>query len=820
MTSLGDRFEVERELGRGGMATVYLAHDRKHDRRVALKVLRPDLAWSAADRFQREILVAARLAHPNIVPLFDSGEADGVLYFVMQYVEGAESLRARLERGGALPLDDAVTVVRDVASALDYAHRQGLVHRDIKPENILLAEGRALVLDFGIARALVTTGERLTETGLVVGTPRYMSPEQAGGASEVDARSDIYSLGCVFYEVLVGSPPFDGPTPQSVLFAHLSRTPPPLAAARPDLPAWVHDAVTRCLVKEPAKRLQHAGDLVALVSGRATRASGRVALPSTRQASRWPLVAVGAALLLLLGFLGWNRGRLAANAAPQAEVTRVAVFYFDSDTGQELRAAAAGLTEDLIDELGRVSALKVISADGVRRFRGASVPVDSAARALGVGTIVTGTLTGTAERPRVVVRLVDASGVQLASRALEPGAGDLLSLRHQVADSIAAFLRVRLGQEIRLRETAGVARNRRAWLLVRRAEDRREDARALRTAGDLRGVDRALSEADSLLQVAEELDPSWPDPGVQRAWVVADRMALAPDSAAAIARALGPGGIRQAERVLARHPGLPAALEVRGAVRLYSWLNGDQQAGADADEAESDLRAAAVPENPTEARAWSLLSQLLVEKAEFEEANVAARRALERDAFLAQSDDVIFRLHLIAMLLKRWPEATAWCANGKRQFPGDWRFTFCELSLQVMPTGAPPDPVLAWSRVDELRRLTPPSDVAIREPRWRMMAASVLVRAGLPDSARRVAVAAHRAGSADNELDFYEATTYTLLGDTTAVIRLLRQFGRTHPGSSAYLRSDPILGPMSSVPRVAAALDPDARPVGPVPSTE
>ena len=220
--ALADRYTIERELGRGGMAVVYLAHDRKHDRKVALKVIQPDLAESIkAERFLREIQIAAKLTHPHILPLYDSGAVDGVLYYVMPYVEG-ESLRDRLQREKQLPLDDALRITRDVASALGEAHDQGVVHRDIKPENILLTKsGHAVVADFGIARALTVAGGANGDgDGIAVGTPSYMSPEQAGHRVRSMARSDIYSLGCVLYEMLAGHPPFTGATAQEILARH------------------------------------------------------------------------------------------------------------------------------------------------------------------------------------------------------------------------------------------------------------------------------------------------------------------------------------------------------------------------------------------------------------------------------------------------------------------------------------------------------------------------------------------------------------------------------------------------------------------------
>src|SRR5215472_2019009 len=228
-SSLGGRYAIDREIGRGGMATVYVARDVRHDRRVALKVLNPELgALLGVDRFIAEIKVTAKLQHPNLVPLFDSGEADGQLYYVMPFIEG-ESLRSRLTRERQLSVDDAVRIAMGAASALDYAHRHGIVHRDLKPENILLHEGQALVADFGIALAVASAGgSRMTETGLSLGTPHYMSPEQAMGERELTARSDVYALGAVLYEMLVGEPPFTGATAQAIVAKVVTEAPRPL----------------------------------------------------------------------------------------------------------------------------------------------------------------------------------------------------------------------------------------------------------------------------------------------------------------------------------------------------------------------------------------------------------------------------------------------------------------------------------------------------------------------------------------------------------------------------------------------------------------
>jgi serine/threonine-protein kinase len=277
--ALADRYRVERVLGEGGMATVYLAEDIKHHRKVALKVMRPELASTlGADRFLREIDIAARLSHPHILPVHDSGEADGVLYYVMPHVEG-ESLRERLHRHGRLPVEEAVRLAREVAEALAYASDRGIIHRDIKPANILLSAGHALVADFGIARA-VGSDVTLTGTGLAVGTPQYMSPEQASGAKDVDARADIYAVGSVLYEMLAGQPPYTGDTPQAVLARALTEEVRPVTAVRPDVPRDVADVVRRALAREPADRQQTATELVAALSGAldAARTGGTAAV--------------------------------------------------------------------------------------------------------------------------------------------------------------------------------------------------------------------------------------------------------------------------------------------------------------------------------------------------------------------------------------------------------------------------------------------------------------------------------------------------------------------------------------------------------------
>jgi Tol biopolymer transport system component/tRNA A-37 threonylcarbamoyl transferase component Bud32 len=343
-SALADRYRIERELGAGGMATVYLAQDLKHDRKVAIKVLRPELAAViGAERFLSEIKTTANLQHPQILPLHDSGESDGFLFYVMPFIEG-ESLRDRLTREKQLPIPDAVRLATEVAGALDYAHRHHVIHRDIKPENILLHDGHALVADFGIALAASKAGStRMTETGMSLGTPHYMSPEQAMGEREITARSDVYALGCVTYEMLTGDPPFTGSTAQAIVARVLTEQPRPLALQRHTIPEGVEVAVMTALEKLPADRYASAAEFAAALTSAhvVTRHDGRTVVsraarkPATPldRARRWsPLVTV-------LGFAGlaaWGWSR----PAPDAQVIR---YSLTAIPGQEVRSGVAGI---------------------------------------------------------------------------------------------------------------------------------------------------------------------------------------------------------------------------------------------------------------------------------------------------------------------------------------------------------------------------------------------------------------------------------------------------------------------------------------------
>jgi serine/threonine-protein kinase len=401
--ALAGRYAVESEIGRGGMATVYLAEDRKHHRKVAIKVLHPDLAAAVGpDRFLQEIAIAARLNHPHILALHDSGEADGFLYYVMPYVEG-ESLRARLTRQKQLAIDEAVALTGQVASALDYAHGQGVIHRDIKPENILLHRGEVVVADFGIALAVtVAGGERLTATGLSLGTPAYMSPEQASGEQAIDARSDVYSLACVLYEMLAGDPPFVASNPRAVLAKHMTDPAPPITTVRSDVPAQLAASIAKALGKTPPARFE-------------STAAFSEALSATTVAAGEEKKSI-----VVLPF---------ENLSPDPDNA----FFAD------------GLTEELIAELSRLKELRVISRTSAMTFKGSGQDVPTIARELNVRYALEGSVRRAAGAVRITAQLIDAStDSHLWAERYTGTLEDIFDLQENLARRIVAALEVSL----------------------------------------------------------------------------------------------------------------------------------------------------------------------------------------------------------------------------------------------------------------------------------------------------------------------------------------------------------------------------------------
>jgi serine/threonine-protein kinase len=410
-TALAGRYRLDRELGHGGMATVYLAQDLKHQRPVALKVLRPDLsALLGAERFHQEIRTAAGLQHPHILPLYDSGEADGLLYYTMPFVEG-QSLRDRLTSEGRLPVDETIRIGLEVARALGHAHQRGIIHRDIKPENILIGGGYALVADFGIAKALSPEpgGDRLTEPGLVIGTPAYMSPEQSSAEPDLDGRSDLYSLSTVLYEMLAGEVPYPGNNPHTIIAKRFTDPVPSVGRLRPGVPRHVDLAIMKALALEPVDRFATAGEFCAALSapeeGRPTLG---VILPS---------------------------GSAEAKPAPDASIAVLPFANTSSDPENEY--FSAGIAEELLEALARVPGLKVAARTSSFAFKGRSVDLRSVARQLGVRTLLEGSVRRSGDRVRITAQLVDArDGCYIWSERYDRGMQEIFALQDEIARAI------------------------------------------------------------------------------------------------------------------------------------------------------------------------------------------------------------------------------------------------------------------------------------------------------------------------------------------------------------------------------------------------
>ena len=444
--ALSGRYRIERELGAGGMATVYLAHDVKHDRDVAIKVLRPELAAAlGAERFLAEVKITARLDHAHLLTLIDSGDVDGTLFYVMPFVRG-ESLRARLAREKQLGVDEALDITRQIASALDYAHRQGVIHRDIKPENILLHEGEAFLTDFGIALAVTEAGgDRLTGTGLSLGTPSYMSPEQAAGERNMDARSDIYALGAVTYEMLAGEPPVTGASVQAMIAKLMTEQPTSLRVLRDTIPAAVDTAVMRALAKAPVDRFASAREFAdALVRGPAVAPA-----PASRPAAgRWMGLALAAGLLLLVvaALLLWRRGA-STEAGASGAIRSIAVLPLDNYSGDSTQDYfAEGMTDELTGDLATISQLRVTSRGSAMQFKGKNRPATpEIAQILDVDAIVEGSVTRSGDRVRITAQLIDARADRhLWSQTFERKSSDVLGLQAELASAIASAINVQL----------------------------------------------------------------------------------------------------------------------------------------------------------------------------------------------------------------------------------------------------------------------------------------------------------------------------------------------------------------------------------------
>ena len=503
---LGDRYRIQRELGEGGMATVFLAEDLKHHRPVAIKLLKPELsAVLGGERFLREIGIAARLQHPHILPLFDSGQVDGLLYYVMPFVEG-ESLRDRLLRERQVTVEDALQITREVGNALQHAHDHGVVHRDIKPENIMLSGGHAVVADFGIARALDAAGaDQLTRTGTAVGTVAYMSPEQAGGEA-VDGRSDQYSLACTLYEMLIGQPPFTGLSAQAVMARHSLDPVPGVRVVRSAVPQGVEDAILRAMAKVPADRFSSTQQFVDALAQGGTAASGqhrsgRMPAAATRMSGR-AVTALGGAGILLLAVVAWLLLKTDSGGPDSASaINAVAVLPFVvSGDSSDTAYLAGGMTEGLIADLAQVGSLKILSRSSTALAEEKDKSLAQVANDLGVDAVVKGTILRRSDTIQVTVRLHAADGTSLWTRDYQGGLADLPDLQRQMTIAISDAIDAKLEPEARKRLGTGPKIDQQAYEAYLR--------------GRIHLEREELEQARSLFERARNIAPGWAPPYV------------------------------------------------------------------------------------------------------------------------------------------------------------------------------------------------------------------------------------------------------------------------------------------------------------------
>lgn len=638
VAALADRYRIERELGQGGMATVYLALDLKHGRRVAIKVFRPEIAASlGTERFLREIAFAARLQHPHILGLHDSGEAGGLLYYVMPFVEG-KSLGQRLDTEGPLAIEETARILGEVAEALAYAHGQGIVHRDIKPENILLQGDTAIVADFGIARAMEEAGaDRLTGTGVSIGTPTYMSPEQGMGLA-VDGRSDVYSLGCVAFEMLTGEPPFSGKSWKALIARHSVEPVPSVRALRPTVSPELEAVIAKALAKTPADR--HAG-VASFASGFAAAASappsGAGPAGRPRRSRRW-IVALGSVFVVgvAIAVVTWMRSGTVVSDLQADNRPRLVVLPFTSIGSPDEAFIAEGLSDEITSRVAGVSGIAVLARSSTLPLARAGRPAQEIARELNAGYVLTGSVQTERGAGRVRIRpsliKVDDGTEMLSATSydLDLAPGKLLEMQSQIAEKVARTLNVSL-----------LASDRRA-LAVPPTESLEAYQAFLR--GNVFAQQR-YSEEPSRQAIAMYQQAVSEDPGFVSAWA---RLAQAQivyyyqyDRA--------PARLEQARTALGRALALDSTLAETRLARAQMYYFGD----LDYDRAAQEF-AAVRAERPSDSEVLSWLATIERRRGRFDEALAMFRRAGELDP---RSQQYALELGVTHLMLRRFEDA-------------------------------------------------------------------------------------------------------------------------------------------------------------------
>jgi serine/threonine-protein kinase len=698
-TALADRYRVERELGAGGMATVYLAEDLKHRRRVAIKVLRQELAQVlGAERFLREIELVAGLHHPHILPLYDSGEAAGFLYYVMPLVEG-ESLRAKIDREGQLPIDEALRYAREVADALSYAHARGVVHRDIKPDNIMIESEHAVVADFGIAKAVASAGDAtaLTGTGMSVGTPAYMSPEQAAGDRDVDGRSDLYSLGCVLFEMLAGQPPFTGKTIEILVRQHIMTPPPPVTQFRPAVPSPVADALARALAKAPADRFNPVGQFSsALGSGGSPSTTGTpaAALPEVNRARRTGLVIGGAfALVLLLaaGFVFMTRS--GGSTSESSGLPTIAVLPFQNiGADSSTESFVLGMHGEIVTQLTGLGSMQVASQSSAAQYRATSQSNRNIAAELGVEHLLTGSVQRSAGQVRVTVALEDARQnrqlwAQRYARALTPE--NLFAIQADIAREVTSALSVQLTAEQEAAISRPVTKNLAALDLYYRAQ-------ALWAGRDPTNDTTTIQVLEEAVRLDSTFVRAWGMLAHTRSWLL--RVGGEVDTMPAWTAVLRARAID------------PRSLDAALASAYYSYYARADYHGALTSLEEADRLM------PNSAEILSIQGLLLRRLGRWDETVQVLRRAAELDR---RNTGVLDNLAETYLFLRRWDDAEPVIDLALSITPSSANLIFARLQLLRNGRG---DTAGVRSVVEGSRRLISPSAASITQAGLHLLA--------------------------------------------------------------------------------------------------
>lgn len=788
--ALEGRFVIGARLGVGGMANVYQATDLRHDRTVAIKVLQPELVHQfGSERFVREIRIISHLNHPNIIGLIDSGltapgELPALPYYVMEFVEG-ESLRERIMREGPLPLEDSVRIAAEVADALHFAHQRGVVHRDVKPANILLQAGHAVVGDFGVARTQSVSGITDSSGGFAIGTPAYMSPEQWDG-NPTDARSDIYGLGCVVYEMLCGVPPFDGPSAQVIAARHRTQPMPPVRTVRPSVPVAVEQAIERALAKQPADRFQSVMEFRSQLVSAVTTPLPAPVVPR-RSGGRMAL----ALALLAVAVAGWLLLR-PDNPPP---LTSVAVLAFeDQSTDGALASVARSLTSELTMALGQIDELTVPSAARVESMAGR--PFDEVVKALRTGTVVTGSVVGTPDAAEFRYQLVDGqTGVGYAYHRWVPSEPATPELLGGSVERMVRAIRRSLGEELNQQAQRARIGNVEARIATQRAERLRAHAGDLTARRDTSGARFMLQEADSLLAAAEQMEPRSALPPVRRAWVGYNLSFLSgPDTARAgqVLRA----GLSHADEALRRDPASAEALEVRGSLRHMYLVRIPQSADTMLSMAEDDFRRALASDG-TLSLAWLGLGQVLQRRGLVEEAAAAIRRAGSYDGFLLASQRIAAALLQLVLDQGNRELAEQLCEDGLRFYPGHPSFIECRLQVLGYFGRTREESRQAWRELSRIEAMADPAQSMGPSADFRqVMVALVLARAGLRDSALRIAA---RIGARPGPVTrLYQAYILVALAEYGAATSVLDSVLQESPALRTTIATFPLLGPLRS----------------------